>query len=60
MPSLRTPETDVTDYELHRKEFLTERLGMILEDHPELDEDEAMARAIDIWNAMQELAGAPQ
>lgn len=50
----------MTDYELHREEFLTERVGMILKSHPELDEDEAMFRAIGIWDAMQQLAQTPQ
>ena len=49
----------MSDADLHREEFLTERVGMILDDHPELDDDEAMARAIGIWNAMQALAGEP-
>jgi len=50
----------MTDYELHREEFLTERVGMILDDNPGLNPTLAMCRAIDIWNAMQELAKTAQ
>lgn len=46
----------MTDYELHREEFIRERSGMILADCPWLETDEADARAEAIWNAMQELA----
>ena len=43
----------MTDAELQREEFLAERVGMILEDCPWMDVNEAMFRAICIWTAMQ-------
>ncbi len=46
----------MNDAELHRQEFLLERVGMLMDDNPRMDEDEAMFRAVCIWNAMQALA----
>lgn len=46
----------MTDYELHRQEFIAERSGMILDDHPGMSVEEADVCAKDIWDAMEELA----
>lgn len=46
----------MTDAELHRQEFLLERVGMLMDDNPHMDEGEAMFRAVCIWNTMQALA----
>jgi hypothetical protein len=50
----------MTDYELHREEFIRERAGMILDSNPGMSVEEADSCAKDIWNAMQELAKTAQ
>lgn len=50
----------MTDYELHREEFIRERSGMILDSNPGMTHEDADACAQDIWNAMEKLAQSSQ
>jgi hypothetical protein len=46
----------MTDYELHREEWIEERIAMLMYSAG-YSEEGAEAMAVAQWNAMQELAG---
>jgi hypothetical protein len=49
----------MTDYELHREEWIEERIAMLMYSAG-YSEEGAEAMAVKQWQAMQELAGKPE